>query len=594
MTAGDPVATDRPGLLGSVWPFWVLFSAIYLMLRWPFVATGRFIDPDDELRLVQVRDLLAGQSWFDLHQYRIDPPGGVVMHWSRLVDAPLAAVQLLLRPLLGPALAEQIATVIVPLGTFAVILFLLSRLAARLVDRDLAGYCAVIAVVSFPLASQVLPTRIDHHGWQIAAALAALLGLVDRAPRRGGALAGLSIAVGMAISLELLPIAALFGAVLLLQALRGAEGRERIGAFLLAVWAGSVTAFALTRGTDLTNYCDAVSPVYLAAMTIVCAAGSSIAVFPRLTMPAYLLILAASGGLALAAIAAINPQCLAGPFSSLDPLLGTLWYDRVAEGRPLFTMNGVLVTQWLVPPLMGLGAALVLWRRASDADRALWLDYALVLAGTVLLGVVVTRSMALAAAFAAVPVGWLVRDVAQNLTKRRGIGQWAMSLAVPVLAIMPALPAQFALSGVEALSAAPAKATAGAQPKAGNAPLQAQDLAAIGNLPRATIFATFDIGPTLLRTTHHSVVATGHHRGAVPMRDVMVAFIADPAAARHIVVRHKARYVILAPDLPEISNYREFAPRGLAVRLADGEIPDWLVPVPSATTARVKTFAVRY
>ena len=52
-------------------------------------------DPDSFLRLVQVRDLLAGQGWFDLVQHRMDPPGGALIHWSRLIDAPIAGLILL-------------------------------------------------------------------------------------------------------------------------------------------------------------------------------------------------------------------------------------------------------------------------------------------------------------------------------------------------------------------------------------------------------------------------------------------------------------------------------------------------------------------
>ena len=40
----------------------------------------------------QVRDWMAGQSWFDVVQHRLNPPLGVDMHWSRLVDAPIAAI----------------------------------------------------------------------------------------------------------------------------------------------------------------------------------------------------------------------------------------------------------------------------------------------------------------------------------------------------------------------------------------------------------------------------------------------------------------------------------------------------------------------
>ena len=54
--------------------------------------SSRSQDPDSFLRLVQVRDLLAGQGWFDLVQHRMDPPGGALLHWSRLIDAPIAGL----------------------------------------------------------------------------------------------------------------------------------------------------------------------------------------------------------------------------------------------------------------------------------------------------------------------------------------------------------------------------------------------------------------------------------------------------------------------------------------------------------------------
>src|SRR5437763_15031200 len=49
-------------------------------------------DNDSLLRLVEIRDLIGGQAWFDLHQYRMGPAGGVVMDWSRLIDAAVEAV----------------------------------------------------------------------------------------------------------------------------------------------------------------------------------------------------------------------------------------------------------------------------------------------------------------------------------------------------------------------------------------------------------------------------------------------------------------------------------------------------------------------
>jgi hypothetical protein len=85
------------------------------------------------MRLIQVRDLLAGQSWFDVNQALVDAPGGgVPMYWPRLVDIPLALVIVVLTPLSGAATAETAAMVAVPLLTLGLAMLLAARTARRL------------------------------------------------------------------------------------------------------------------------------------------------------------------------------------------------------------------------------------------------------------------------------------------------------------------------------------------------------------------------------------------------------------------------------------------------------------------------------
>src|SRR3982074_2512185 len=80
----------------------VLWAAVALALAAPSIKSGAFdaMSTGDAMRLVEVRDLIAGQGWFDLMQHRLDPPG-LPMHWSRVIDVPLAGLILALRPLLG-------------------------------------------------------------------------------------------------------------------------------------------------------------------------------------------------------------------------------------------------------------------------------------------------------------------------------------------------------------------------------------------------------------------------------------------------------------------------------------------------------------
>src|SRR5215213_5976027 len=82
---------------------WALLCAWFVYNRWSGIDQFALGDTDDNTRMSQVRALLHGQDWFDLRQYRLNPPIGSNIHWSRLVDLPIAALILLLRPLLGGA-----------------------------------------------------------------------------------------------------------------------------------------------------------------------------------------------------------------------------------------------------------------------------------------------------------------------------------------------------------------------------------------------------------------------------------------------------------------------------------------------------------
>ena len=106
MNAVQPIAnvfsaTDAPkggvrGLLTRLWPsvigYSVILAAVLLVMKLPGATDYVGPDNDDGMRLVEVRDFLAGQGWFDLMQYRLGLDGGTLMHWSRLIDLPIASL----------------------------------------------------------------------------------------------------------------------------------------------------------------------------------------------------------------------------------------------------------------------------------------------------------------------------------------------------------------------------------------------------------------------------------------------------------------------------------------------------------------------
>src|SRR5579872_6829055 len=86
-----------------------LFKVIEYVIPAYYRPATISLSTDDAMRLAQVRDLLAGQSWYDLTQWRMNVPFGLPMHWSRLIDAPIAGLILLFRQFLAPQPAETLA-----------------------------------------------------------------------------------------------------------------------------------------------------------------------------------------------------------------------------------------------------------------------------------------------------------------------------------------------------------------------------------------------------------------------------------------------------------------------------------------------------
>jgi len=76
------------------------------------------------MRLNETIKLLQGQGWFDLSHPRLSPGSNTVVHWSRLLDLPLAALMLPFIKLLGMQNAALLASFIVPPATFALLLWL--------------------------------------------------------------------------------------------------------------------------------------------------------------------------------------------------------------------------------------------------------------------------------------------------------------------------------------------------------------------------------------------------------------------------------------------------------------------------------------
>ncbi|MGB3795211.1 MAG: hypothetical protein WA957_02800, partial [Alteraurantiacibacter sp.] len=402
---------------------WAVLSGIFLMLGYSRIVEGDYPGPDDVVRLVQIRDLLNGQGWFDLHQYRIDPPGGTAMHWSRLVDLPLAFLIAALTPLFGQFAAETTASTLVPLLLLGGVLFFIGRLAWRLFGLEVAGFACLAVGLFTPIVMQLQPMRIDHHGWQILTVAAALWAIAHRHAAFGGGIAGLAMGVGLTISIELLPMAAAFGTVLTLRWLADRDNRWWLVWYMQALALSLVALYFLTRGWgDLTQYCDAISPAHLGFFLIAAVLTGAIAAARNIPNLAVLLALAGAGGLGLVFFALSAPNCVAAPFAQLDPIVRDMWYLKVTEGRPLWAQNLAIAIPRFLQLIAILAATILLARGANKWLRQWWVEYAILLAASMIGAMLVWRSAGFACVIGAIPLGWLMAKLFACIRGRRGFG----------------------------------------------------------------------------------------------------------------------------------------------------------------------------
>lgn len=588
-TLAEGAGAERPRTwLALVLPIWAALYGLLIALNFERWSQLRFHDPDDQLRLQQVRDLLAGQAWFDLHQYRIDEVGGgVLMHWSRLVDLPIAGAMLAFRPLLGVQGAEMAALLLVPGLTLLAIMAPVGWIGVRVLPRAALPMALLAVAFAVPVIVQVQPGRIDHHGWQIALALLAMAGFLLHDERRGGWLTGAALACWMAISFEGLPLSAWIIAVLALAALADSRLRPRLVAAMQGLALVSVALFAATRGVgDLANRCDAIAPVHLAAFAWGAVAITAALVLRPGSRVALLAGLGAAAVGAVAIVAGMAPQCTTGSFDMLDPVVRQFWYDNVHEGKPIFASEWHLAAQYVVPPLVGLAAAIRLARRSERGMRRWWLLYAAVLAGALAISLAVARAASISAVLATLPLGW---QLSQWMTALRRppnpllrLAELTAAAAVIFAVLLPVVPV---LAVEKLLERAPVTAV----PPASVAPCTVVPARGIiAALPPGGVLAPLDMGPDFLLNTDRAVLATGHHRGAKAIRLVIDAFSGSPEEARAIMRARNLRYLAICPLLQELDLYRERAPGGFAAQLAAGQVPDWLEPVPLQAASGIK------
>jgi len=527
---------------------WLTICAYLIIQGWRTAAAG-FADSDDATRLVLVRDLVSGRGWYDQKILRIQPPDGVWLHWSRLLDGALAAPLWGLERLICPAQAEFSLRLLWPL-----VLLLPMLLAARALVRQFnpdprqcraaETAAAAMALACLPLYAQFHPGRIDHHNVQILLWLVAFAGAAG-AGRRSAAMAGAAIGLGLAIGLEAIVFEAAIAAFMALRMLgRPVEG-PRVRAFALALIGVLGVAF-LAQIPPVrwgVSACDALG----VNLTLGAATGCALLVGASFASRfAIRLALTITAGVAAAAVClALDPACVHGPFAEVDPRIFGIWLNGVQELLPIpKLLQGDFATglTLLVAIISALAAWLALGLLPDDRTRPVYLltGLMLVLAAASTWGMLRMSSYLM---WAAIPAGaTLAARLATQVSRTTpapavrvilfGLILTPTLLAAPVVAAMKLLPQR-------AVAVAPVSAVDGCfRPEA------YRELAA---LPPGLIVAETDLGAFVLVYTRSAVLAAPYHRAD---KGIVLAhaILAAPADRARLLARTAgASYVLTCP-----------------------------------------------
>jgi hypothetical protein len=568
-------------LLVAVWLIWDNWGHVY------WLALG---DTDDNMRLAQVRALLDGQGWFDLRQYRMNPPGGFDMHWTRLVDLPIAGLILFFRLFTTEYWAERLACGIAPILPLAVAMIGIGFTARRLIHPLAWPLAIVLLLIGAPATMPMFePERIDLTGWQLAMLSLILAGLADPERRRGGLTVGLATAGSLAIGLEMLPYAAIAGAVITLRWVWDRAAAPRLTVYALALSGGTAIAFAaFASDANRVMRCDALTPVYLTAMI---AAGVLMFALARLspaTRRQRLALALVAAAILAAGFAWLFPQCLGRP-EQVSPELARSWLDNVREAKPIYKQPMRMIYPLGMLPVIGvICAAIAAWRARRGPVAVPWVSVLILVtcaSGMLLWQVRVGPDAQMLAVIGIAAVLW-------------ALVPWIMRNGNPFVRVLGVIGAFAFLSGAFVGISTPYLpfTKQNARTKLVNHASRycptVPAMQALDRYPAQTVFTFVDLGPRLITVTHHDAVAGPYHRNGDAILDVQHAFEGSPEQFRAIAKKHRATMLLVCPNMAESTVYRARAPGGFYDQLAHGKTFPWLRPLPLPRKDPLRLFQI--
>lgn len=592
-----------PGRMAAVAVAIGLISTTLLLVQNYAWLPGALGDTDDATRLVMVRELLAGRGWWDQHWMRFQPPTGVYMHWSRLLDGAIALVNLVFRIGLDAKSAELATRVFWPFVCMIPAIWATLSASRRLAidsgrpDRAQSAVIAATAlmVVNLGLFSgQFRPGRVDHHNVQIALSLIAMAGAMEPSHRRSAALfAGVASGLGLAVGLEALFFQVAVAGMVAFRFVRDPAARKWVQTYMIALAVTMTASYAIQTPPDrwFISACDAMAANLIGG--VLAGAGTLCLLMPvtktrdsRFRAAAAL----AAGILASLIYILVQPVCLHGPFAEVDPRIRAFWLDHVTEVAnlpTLFRRDAEQALYEIATAAAGLVGLVILLVNARRWPGFALITASLLLAMSIAIGMMAVRMSVYASWFATPIIAVAASSFAKRYEQDLGLTFAGLGAA---LILTPA-----GWSGLSTIvynaapdvmaSLAPTLAKGGPAPHKATSKepsdfcFNAFPYRPLANAPKGLTVSEIDLGPFVLAHTPSSSLSGPYHRLSVGIMAARSVLAAKPDIALQRIRQLGVTYVL---DCPLHANHadRKGLDKDALQRLLDrGEPPKWLQPM---------------
>jgi hypothetical protein len=554
-------------------------------------------DNDAILRLVEVRDLLGGQGWFDKQQYRMGLAGGFEMHWSRLIDAPIAGL-ILVAKMFGASTkrAENFAIFMWPVLLSFVTLLAALRIAHAKGGLSAAVFTSIVAVPTFQLLGQFANGQIDHHNAQTALSLTFIAALVAVRPSiTSGSICGLCLALMSGIGIETqvhMVLGAL--AVTLLFLYNSQHYSCLVSGFGLSFALGNLVIFFGTISpADYSHAtCDTFS-IAQAMPSIIGGLGLSAAAFfsgDDSNFVKRFLLLSIVGMVNIAAAWPTSLPCVGNPLAGIDPLVQKFWLAHIKEAVPFLTVlkdDFSIALAYLMPIVVGL--ILACYFALKKANLRLT---AIIIGGAVLTSLLISlfqfrtiimgthMVLPLLGIAAALVFKW-ADQAGKNLLHRVAMVGFVLGCFGHSWVVADVLIG-------EPLENNTAKEASTKNEKACSGP---DFIAMLNAIPATTLMAVSNLGPDILIDTPHRVLAGPYHRNIEGLKASINAHILPPDQARLAMTKSGATHYVWCKGANEVSYLSK--ENGFAADMLAGKVPAWLEQVSAAPNGDYAVYRIK-